>query len=270
MVFWIASVAGLAIAYLFGSTPTGYLAGKLLKGIDIREHGSKSIGATNVLRTVGKWPALVVLLVDVLKGAGAIVFVRWFYPWFSTLPSVTPPTTLDLQTWVPWAVCLAGLAVLLGHSCSIWLNFTGGKSAATGLGVLLAMSWPVGLGAATAFGVVLAIFRIVSLSSMLAALTAIALICGLDQPLPYRLLVIAGSIYVIVRHRANIRRLLAGAEPRLGQSSREEFENGIANSVRALGDCRDRQQGLLVAHRDMLRHRKISVAFGAKRTSRDL
>jgi glycerol-3-phosphate acyltransferase PlsY len=221
VVFWIASAAGLAIAYLFGSTPTGYLAGKLLKGIDIREHGSKSIGATNVLRTVGTWPALVVLLVDVLKGAGAIVFVRWFFPWFSTLPSVTPPTTLDLQAWVPWAVCLAGLAVLLGHGCSIWLNFTGGKSAATGLGVLLAMSWPVGLGAAAAFGVVLAMFRIVSLSSMLAALTAVGLICGLEQPLPYRLLVIAGSIYVIVRHRAKIRRLLAGTEPRLGQSRPE-------------------------------------------------
>ena len=126
---------------------------------------------------------------------------------------------LDLQTWVPWAVCLAGLAVLLRHGRSVWLNFTGGKSAATGLGVLLALSWPVGLGAATAFGVALAIFRIVSLSSMLSALTAIALICGLEQPLPYRLLVIAGSIYVIVRHRANIQRLLAGTEPRLGRSS---------------------------------------------------
>jgi glycerol-3-phosphate acyltransferase PlsY len=97
----------------------------------------------------------------------------------------------------------------LGHSRSIWLNFTGGKSAATGLGVLLAMSWPVGLGAAAVFGVVLAIFRIVSLGSMLAALTAIALICGLEQPLSYRLLVIAGGIYVIARHRANIQRLLA-------------------------------------------------------------
>jgi glycerol-3-phosphate acyltransferase PlsY len=219
MVFWIASVAGLAIAYLFGSTPTGYLAGKLLRGIDIREHGSRSIGATNVLRTLGKWPALVVLLVDVLKGVGAVVFARWFYPWLYALPTVTPPTALDLQTWVPWAVCLAGLAALLGHGRSIWLNFTGGKSAATGLGVLLAMSWPVGLGAATAFAVVLAISRIVSLGSMLAALTAVALICGFEQPLPYRLLVIAGSIYVIARHRANIQRLMAGTEPHLGQTS---------------------------------------------------
>jgi glycerol-3-phosphate acyltransferase PlsY len=83
------------------------------------------------------------------------------------------------------------------------------------------LSWPVGIGAATAFGVVLGIFRIVSLSSMLAALTAIALICGLEQPLPYRLLVMAGGIYVIVRHRANIQRLLAGTEPQLGQGSPE-------------------------------------------------
>jgi acyl phosphate:glycerol-3-phosphate acyltransferase len=217
MAFWIASLVGLAIGYLIGSTPTGYLAGKLLKGIDIREHGSKSTGATNVLRTLGKWPALVVLLVDVLKGVGAIVLVRWLYPRILELSSGMPPTALEMQTWLPWAVCLAGLGVLLGHSRSIWLNFTGGKSAATGLGVLLAMSWPVGLVAVTVFGVVLAIFRIVSLASMLAALTSIALICGLEQPLPYRMLVIAGSVYVIVRHRANIRRLLAGTEPRLGQ-----------------------------------------------------
>src|SRR5579872_7373589 len=113
MTFWIATAAGLAIAYLLGSAPTGYLAGNLVKGIDIREHGSKSVGATNVLRTVGKWPALVVLLVDVLKGVAAIVFVRWFVPWLYTLPSVTPPASPDLQTLVDWAVCLAGLAALL-------------------------------------------------------------------------------------------------------------------------------------------------------------
>src|SRR5262249_1087508 len=164
---------------------------------------------------------LVVLIADVLKGVGAIVVARWIYPWLSTVLSTTPPTASDLQIWVPWAVCLAGLAVLLGHSRSIWLNFTGGKSAATGLAALLALSWPVGLGAATVFGVVLAIFRIVSLSSILAALAAIVLVCGLDQPLPYRMLVIAGGIYVILRHRANIQRLLAGTEPRLGRSGPE-------------------------------------------------
>jgi glycerol-3-phosphate acyltransferase PlsY len=221
MVFWIASLVGLTVAYLLGATPTGYLAGRLLKGIDIREHGSRSTGATNVLRTLGKWPALVVLLVDLLKGVAAIVLVRWLYAWLSTSPLVAPPAGFDPQTWTPWAVCLAGLAAVLGHSRSIWLNFTGGKSAATGLGVLLAMSWPVGLGAAGVFVVVVAVFRTVSLGSMLAALTAVALVCGLEQPLPYRLLVIAGGLYVIVLHRANIRRLLAGTEPRLGQSRPE-------------------------------------------------
>jgi glycerol-3-phosphate acyltransferase PlsY len=217
MAFWIASAVGLAIAYLFGSIPTGYLAGRLLKGIDIREHGSRSTGATNVLRTLGKWPALVVLLVDVLKGAAAIVFARWFYAWLQTLP-----TALDLQNQqnlVPWVVCLAGFAVLLGHSRPIWLNFKGGKSVATGLGLLLAISWATGLAALAVFGLVLAVFRIVSLGSILAALTAIALICSLEQPLPYRLLVIAGGLYVIIRHRANIQRLLAGTEPRLGRSA---------------------------------------------------
>lgn len=221
MVFWIVSLVGLTVAYLLGATPTGYLAGRLLKGIDIREHGSRSTGATNVLRTLGKWPALVVLLVDLLKGVAAIVLVRWLYAWLSTSPLVAPPAGFDPQTWTPWAVCLAGLAAVLGHSRSIWLNFTGGKSAATGLGVLLAMSWPVGLGAAGVFVVVVTVFRTVSLGSMLAAMTAVALVCGLEQPLPYRLLVIAGGLYVIVLHRANIRRLLAGTEPRLGQSRPE-------------------------------------------------
>jgi glycerol-3-phosphate acyltransferase PlsY len=221
MAFWTASAVGLAIAYLLGSTPTGYLAGKLLRGIDIREHGSRSTGATNVLRTLGKWPALVVLIADVLKGVAAIIVARSFCPWLFAELSSTPPTGFDLQVWVPWTVCLAGIAVLLGHGRSIWLNFTGGKSAATGLGVLLAMSWPVGLGAAGVFGIVLAITRIVSLGSILAALTAIVLVCAFEHPLPYRLLVIVGGIYVVVRHRANIQRLLAGTEPRLGQSSPE-------------------------------------------------
>jgi glycerol-3-phosphate acyltransferase PlsY len=214
MVLWLIWVAiGLGIAYLFGSIPTGYLAGRILKGIDIREHGSKSTGATNVLRTLGKIPALVVLLVDVLKGAAAIAFTPWFY----TLPALTAAPGIDLSLWLPWAVTLSGLMALLGHSRSVWIRFTGGKSVATGLGVLLAMAWPVGSGALIAFGLVLAGTRIVSLGSIIAALTAIGLMWGLKQPLPYQLLAIAGGLYVIWRHKANIQRLLVGTEPRIGQ-----------------------------------------------------
>ena len=214
MAFWVLGTIGLLIAYLLGATPSGYLAGKL-RGIDIREHGSGSTGATNVLRTLGKGPALIVLVADALKGAAAIVFAGWFYPWLAT--SVGLPAGVELAALVPWAVALSGLAVLLGHGRSIWLNFTGGKSAATGVGVLLAVSWPIGLAAAAVWGVALAVTRIVSLSSILAAVTAMVLVIALEQPLAYRLLVLAGGLYVILRHRANIGRLRAGTEPRLGQ-----------------------------------------------------
>lgn len=217
MLFWIAGVAGLAVAYLLGATPTGYLAGRWLKGIDLREQGSGSTGATNVLRNLGPAAFVVVLLADVAKGAAAILFALWFYPWLQTLPALTPPAGSESLT--PWAVCLAGLAALVGHSRSIWLGFKGGKSVAAGLGLLLALAWPVGLGGLAVFGVAVAISRMMSLGSILAAATAIVLICVLDQPLAYRLLVIAGGVYVIVRHRANIGRLMAGTEPRVGRSS---------------------------------------------------
>ncbi len=204
--------ASVLIAYLLGSIPTGYLAGRL-RGIDIRQHGSKSTGATNVLRTLGKGPALLVLLVDAGKGAAAVLFASWFIFW---LGSGAP----DAETFRHWTICLAGLAALVGHARPVWLGFVGGKSAATGLGVLLALSWPVGLGAAVLFGLVLALSRIVSLSSMLASLGAIVLVLALPHPLPYRLLVLAGAVYVVFRHRANIGRLRNGTEPRLGQVSR--------------------------------------------------
>ena len=220
MTFWFISAAALAVAYLLGSTPTAYLAGKLFKGIDIREHGSRSVGATNALRVLGKGPGLLVFAIDVLKGVAAIFFTRWLFMFVYGSLSIASPAGFDLATAMPWVVSLAAFAVLFGHARSIWLNFTGGKSIATGFGVLLALSWPVAVGGLAAFALAVAIFRIVSLGSIMAALTSIALICAMEQPLPFRLFVIAGGIYVIVRHRANIQRLLAGTEPRLGQSSR--------------------------------------------------
>lgn len=217
MILWLTlNVSLLLMAYLLGSIPSGYWAGRWLQGIDIREHGSGSTGATNVLRTVGKFPAIVVLLVDILKGAAAIALTHWFY----ATPLVQPyiPSTVEPIDWVPWMITLAGVAALLGHSKSVFLKFTGGKSVATSLGVLLAMSWIVGLGTFGVFLVVLAITRIVSMSSISGAIAVSGLMFLTGQPLPYLLFAIVGGIYVIVRHRTNIERLLAGTEPRLGQS----------------------------------------------------
>ena len=117
MAVWIAySVLVGAIAYLCGSIPTGYWLGKLLKGIDIREHGSRSTGATNVLRTLGKVPALAVLLIDLLKGVAAVVFASWLY----SLPTVvaTTPAAIDLGTWLPGEITVTAPIAMLGHSRS--------------------------------------------------------------------------------------------------------------------------------------------------------
>ncbi len=205
---WLISGAILVVAHLLGSIPTGYLVGRLFKGIDIREHGSGSTGATNVLRTLGKGPGLLVLLIDTLKGVGAIAIVQWYY-------REAGLTVAGLPMY--WMVAAAGLAALLGHSKSIWLGFSGGKSVATSLGVLLAMNWQVGVGTLGVFGLVLALSRTVSLGSVAGAIAVSVLMRVFNQPLPYQLFAVAGGLYVIWRHRSNIQRLLSGTEPRLGQ-----------------------------------------------------
>lgn len=216
MTIWLTLCSAvLILAYLLGSIPTGYIAARLIKGIDIREHGSGSTGATNVLRTLGKGPGVLVLLIDMLKGVLAIALVNWLF---------TLPASVNYPIWFAWLVALAGLAAILGHSKSIWLGFTGGKSVATSLGVLLAMSWQVALGTVVVFATVLALSRIVSLSSIAGAIAVYGFMLFLHQPLPYQLFALAGGLYVILRHRSNIERLLAGTEPRLGQNLSSEPE----------------------------------------------
>jgi len=205
------------LAYLLGSIPTGYLAGKWLKGIDIRQVGSGSTGATNVLRNLGKPAAIAVLAIDVFKGMAAIALVRGFYELVST--------ELIPIEWKYWLIFFTGITAILGHSKSIFLNFTGGKSVATSLGVLAVMNPLVGLGALGSFLVMLGISRIVSLSSITAAIAVSGLMIALHQPLPYLIFGIIGGIYVIVRHSGNIQRLLAGTEPKLGQKSPEIIES---------------------------------------------
>lgn len=217
MTFWIASLTGWMLAYILGSIPTAYMAGRLYR-LDIRQYGSGSVGATNALRVLGKWPALGVLIIDVLKGGAAVVLVREISVWFLA-SSIATPATLDQQAWPSWAASLGAGAALLGHSRSIWLGFGGGKSVATGLGVVLALSWPVAVGALAVFAITLAVSRIVSLGSILAALTAMLLVVILQQPLPHQLIVFAGGLYVVVRHRANFGRLLNRTEPQIGRAA---------------------------------------------------
>ncbi|AFZ60269.1 glycerol-3-phosphate 1-O-acyltransferase PlsY [Anabaena cylindrica FACHB-243] len=226
MAIWLTLCGAVVLlAYLLGSFPTGYIAGKLLKGIDIREVGSGSTGATNVLRTLGKVPGAFVLLIDCLKGVLAINFV---YTLFNLAPSQNLiPSTLNVEIWQPWLGTLAGLAAILGHSKSVFLGFTGGKSVATGVGILLALSWQVGLSTIGVFAVVVAISKIVSLSSIAGAVAVSILMVIFHQPLPYILLGVAGGLYVIIRHRSNIERLLAGTEPKIGQKVETEMEQTV-------------------------------------------
>ncbi|MFN6567357.1 glycerol-3-phosphate 1-O-acyltransferase PlsY [Dendronalium sp. ChiSLP03b] len=215
MAIWLTLCGAiLLVAYLLGSFPTGYIAVKQLKGIDIREIGSGSTGATNVLRTLGKGPGAFVLVLDCLKGVLAITLAYWLFN-FASSQNLIPPT-VDVKLWQPWIVTLIGLAAILGHSKSIFLGFTGGKSVATSLGILLAMSWQVGLATAGVFAVVVAISRIVSLSSIAGAIAVSIFMVIFHLPLPYVLFGVVGGLYVILRHRTNIERLLAGTEPKIG------------------------------------------------------
>ena len=197
----LSSLLLLAVGYLLGSMPNGYLAGRWLKGIDLRQCGSGSTGATNVLRNMGKAPALVVFLLDVGKGALAVLLAKSF----------------GLNDWVQ---VLAGLAALAGHIWPVWLGWKGGKAVATGLGMFLGLAWPVGLACFGLFMAVISISRIVSLSSVVAAigLPVLMVLAGANGA-SISVSVVA-SVMVLWRHRSNIERLIAGTEPRIGSKAK--------------------------------------------------
>ena len=204
---WIA--AAIIISYLIGSIPTAYVFGRA-RGIDIRQHGSGNVGATNALRVLGKKTGIIVLGIDILKGLVPVIFLG------NILSVKTLPLMNDEQLRI-----LIALMCIVGHNWTVFLNFKGGKGMATSLGVLIGLATKVsGLGAALgiAIGAWLVIFlaiRIVSLASIISALI-LPLAAFFIKLSP---LLIGTSIvlcaFIIIRHKANIARLVKGKEPRL-------------------------------------------------------
>ncbi len=189
-------------AYLLGSIPFGLIAGLKVKGLDIREHGSKNIGATNVSRVVGKKWGIAVLLLDALKGYVACIL----------------PALLGQQNEIPFQLLL-GVSAILGHSFPVWLKFKGGKGVATSLGVFLAVAWVPTLITFGLWILCFAITHIISISSLVAALIFPIMVIwryagtpGLKFLLPISIVLVFVIFYT---HRANIRRLRQGTEKKL-------------------------------------------------------
>src|SRR5919205_2582017 len=186
-------ILAAAIGYLLGSIPFGLVLTRLAGLGDVRRIGSGSIGATNVLRTGNKALAALTLLIDLAKGVAAVLIG---------------------SLWGGDAMLAAAGAVILGHMFTVWLGFRGGKGAATGLGVLLALAWPVAAIAFAVWPAVLAIFHNSSLAALVATLAAVALAAFLT-PAATAYLIAGIALLVILRHHENIRRLLAGTESRV-------------------------------------------------------
>ena len=189
------------IAYLLGSIPNGLILCRAIWRIDIREYGSRNIGATNVYRTLGKGPGALVFLLDFLKGfLGAYIAM--------------------LLVDTPLAMVLCGIAAILGHSASIFLGFKGGKGVATGLGVI-AMLMPAltGIVFLIWLGIVF-VTRYVSLGSIVGAALVPVLALFFSYPTEYTLFGVFAAVLVIVRHHANITRLMNGTESKIKAGKR--------------------------------------------------
>jgi glycerol-3-phosphate acyltransferase PlsY len=215
---WIGYIVVALASYLMGSFPTGYLAGKA-RGLDIREHGSGNIGATNVFRILGKRAGTLVMLFDAFKGFASC----WWFPAAAISLGWTAPGNPDRATQILGLI--AGICAILGHNYTCWLHFKGGKGIATTAGVFLALSPSAILLTMAVWILVLAVSRIVSLASLAAA---IVLPCFVGWRTHSALLTAATALIgalAIYKHKANIRRLLDGTEHRFGGKSKQKEQN---------------------------------------------
>lgn len=194
-------------SYVLGSLPFGLWVAKAWSGVDIREVGSGNIGTTNVLRVAGKRAALVVFVLDAGKGAVAVLAAKALAAHGGYAGGAATALTLG-----------AGAMALLGHTCSIFLGFRGGRGVATGFGVVAAMSWPVGLSGLAVFVGLAAITRIVSVASIVSAASMPIFMLAYRQPRPYTVFAALAAVLVIALHAPNLRRLLRGEESKIGSS----------------------------------------------------
>ena len=214
-----------AVSYLLGSIPFGYLLVRIFRGQDVRQTGSGNIGATNVARTGSKRLAVATLLLDALKGYVAVTFGFWMarYIAFQLQASINVPAPFSpgnlwhLQLAFELAA-LAGFCAIIGHMFPIWLRFKGGKGVASAVGAFAALAPRAIVVALVVFVIVVALTRYISLGSMVAAAAFPLFVWWLNPAertnAPILLLIVASSLLIIVRHKDNIRRLLAGTENR--------------------------------------------------------
>ncbi len=197
----ILGVLLLVIAYVMGSIPFGLIVGKMWAKVDVRQHGSGNIGVSNVFRTIGPLPAVVVLAFDAGKGALPVLLAV----------QVFPDSIWGLAT---------GIAAIIGHNWPAFLRFKGGRGVATTIGVILTLSPIVALILFVLWVITLAVSRYISLASMIAALAFPLLVYFWRISGTYLALSILISVFVIYRHRPNIQRLLAGTEYKIGEKAR--------------------------------------------------
>ena len=195
---WLPVAVAALCGYLLGSIPFGLLLTRAAGLGDIRSIGSGNIGATNVLRTGNKKLAAATLLLDAAKGAVAVLIVR---AWLGETPAM-----------------VAGLAAFVGHIYPVWLGFKGGKGVATYLGVLIALAWQLGLIFAALWLAVAKVGRISSLAAIVATI-AVPVAAWIWGERNLAIVVTLMSVVVLVKHRANIERLMVGEEPRIGSKT---------------------------------------------------
>ena len=198
----------IIIGYLLGAIPFGVIISKLVRGIDVREYGSGSMGMTNVMRTVGAKAGLIVLILDLLKGSAAVA-LAW---------AIFHSPNHDM---VHWGQMAGGVAAVIGHSWPVYIGFRGGRGISTAFGAILVISWPIGLICLAAFLLMVAIFKYISLGSISGA-TALVIAMVVSyiydwEPVSYLAFALVVAPVVIFRHRANIKRLLSKTEPKIGQ-----------------------------------------------------